>query len=86
MTLSLGSTLRVIFADRTEELPIDGDPMAMEDQAFVRAVAEGRSDLIRSDYGSAIRTLAVTVACDRSARSGQPVDVRRLLAAEAPDI
>ncbi len=86
MTLSLGSTLRVIFADRTEELPLDGDPMATEDQAFVRAVAEGRSDLIRSDYGSAVRTLAVTVACDRSARSGQPVDVPRLLAAEAPDI
>lgn len=85
MTLSLGGTLRAIFPDRTEELPLDADPLAAEDQAFVRAVAEGRADLIRSDYQNGVRTLAVTIASDRSARSGRPVDVPQLLAAEAPN-
>ena len=86
MTLSLGEKLRAIFADRSEEFPLDAAPMAAEDRAFVQAVAEGRPDLIRSDYESGVRTLAVTIAGDRSARNGRPVDVPELLAAEAPDV
>ncbi len=84
LTLSLGEGLRAIWADRVEETPADPDPIAAEDRAFVRAVAEGRPELIRSDYANAVRTLAVTIAADRSARTGRPVDVPALLAAEAP--
>ncbi len=85
LTLSLGSTLRASYADRTEETALDSDPIAAEDAAFIRAVAEDRRDLIQSDYANGVRTLAVTIANDRSARSSQPVDVRDLLRAEAPD-
>lgn len=86
LTLSLGSALKATSADGVEEVPLDGEPMAAEDRAFVQAVKEGRSDLIRSDYENGVRSLAVTVANDRSARSGQPVDVRRLIADEAPNL
>jgi myo-inositol 2-dehydrogenase / D-chiro-inositol 1-dehydrogenase len=86
MTLSLGTTLRAIFADRTEEIALDTDALFAEDQAFVRAVATHRPELIRSDYTNGLRTLAVTIANDRSARSGHPVNVPQLLAAEAPGI
>lgn len=86
LTLSIGKTLRVLTAAGAEEFPLDTDMMAVQDAAFVRAVAEGRPDPIRADYASAVRTLAVTVAGDRSAREGRPVDVAELLAREAPGV
>jgi hypothetical protein len=73
--------LRAMYIDHTDEWPADTDMMVREDRAFIQAVAAGRPELIKSDYADAVRTLAVTVANDRSARSGQPVDVRALLAA-----
>lgn len=85
LTLSLEPDLRAISADRTEELPATPNPMPTQDAAFVRAVAEGRPELLLSDYASGLRTLAVTIAGDRSARTGRPVDVLALLAAEAPN-
>jgi predicted dehydrogenase len=45
------------------------------DAAFVEAVRARDPALVRSDYHDAVRTLAVTLAADESARSGQPVDV-----------
>ncbi len=85
MTLSLGSALQVAFADRIEEIAPDPDPLATEDATFVRAIVENKRELIQSDYLNGIRTLAVTIANDRSARSGRPVDVLRLLRSEAPE-
>jgi hypothetical protein len=86
MTLSIGSTLRASFANRMEETEVDVDPMVPEDAAFVRAVAEGRPDLIMSDYENGIRTLAVTIAHNRSCRTGAAVDVPQLLASEVPGL
>ena len=57
-----------------------GDAMAALDATFIRAIAEGRPELIRADYAEAVRTLAVTLAADRSARTGQPVEPAHLLA------
>ncbi|MGW5366395.1 Gfo/Idh/MocA family protein [Actinopolymorpha pittospori] len=87
LTASLGSGLRAISADGTEEIvDSDGSPMALEDQAFVRAVAENRRELVKSDYENGVRTLAVTIANDRSARTGRPVRVSELLAEEGGNI
>lgn len=87
MTLSqsLGRPFKVITSNGTEELADSGNPMSLEDRAFVQAVAEGRPEPIQADYLSGVRTLAVTVAGERSARSGQPVAVPQLLMAEAPN-
>lgn len=79
MTLSIGSSLRVITAEGTEEIPGDSNPMAGEDEAFVEAVAQGRPELILSDYENGVRTLAVTLAGEQSARTGQPVTVASLM-------
>lgn len=86
LVLSLGSTLRASTPDGTEETPLDDEPMAAEDRAFVRAVAEGRPELVRSDYENAVRTLAATIAADRAQRTGRTIDIRELLAAEAPNL
>ena len=84
LNLAIGGGLRVVTGDDAVEEPDAGDAMARQDAAFVRAVADGRPDLVRSDYASAVRTLAVTVAAERSARSGRPIEVARLLAEEVP--
>ncbi|HET7560090.1 MAG TPA: Gfo/Idh/MocA family oxidoreductase [Limnochordia bacterium] len=84
LTLSLDSGLTVITQGGTEELPREGNAMALEDAAFVKAVGEGRREGILSDYHNGVRSLAVTLAGERSARTGRVIDVAQLLADEAP--
>jgi myo-inositol 2-dehydrogenase / D-chiro-inositol 1-dehydrogenase len=50
-------------------------PDASIDAAFVEAVRTGDRSLILSDYEDAVRTLALTLAADESARTGGPVEV-----------
>ena len=81
--LLLGNRLQVVDAGGEREWPMDDhDPLMAESAAFVRAVAEGRPDLVRSTYESGVRTLAVTIAADRSERLGVPVDVAALIQEE----
>lgn len=79
--LSLGNdNLRVVTEDGAEQVTEAGDAMAALDAAFIRAIGEGRPELIRADYADAVRTLAITLAADRAARTGQPVEPTQLLA------
>ena len=48
----------------------DGDLM---NRAFIEAVRSGKQEGILSDFADAARTLAVTLACQRSAETGQPI-------------
>lgn len=73
-----GTTLRVTVAGKSEEHRFTGAPMLAEDQAFVEAVARKDPNRVRSPYADAARTLAVTLAAEESARTGQPVDVATL--------
>lgn len=83
--LSIGQELRLRAFDDNGEVdePMAGDPLLEESAAFVRAVAEGRPELIQSTYENGVRTLAVTLAADRSERRGAPIDVPALLREEA---
>lgn len=81
LILSLGNdALRIATPTGVEEVVGAVDAMAAADAAFIGAVAAGNPGLLRADYGDAVRTLAVTLAADRAARSGGPVEVRTLLA------
>ncbi len=84
LTLTYTGGVRLTTPAGKQELPREANPMLNEDQAFVTAVAEGKPELIVSDYASGVRTLAVTMAADLSARRGQPVDVEDMLRKEAP--
>lgn len=75
--------IHVADDDGESEEPMEGDPLLEESRGFVNAVALGRRDLVLSTYESGVRTLAVTLAADRSERTGQPVDVPTLLRDEA---
>lgn len=88
MTLShnLGGPLQVQTKSGVEEVPETADAMLEQDRAFVQAIAEGRPELIRSDYRNGIRTLAVTLAGEMSARTQRPVDVDALLKETVPGL
>lgn len=75
-----GQHLRIATPTGVEELTNAADPMATLDQTFVKAVATGQRDLLLSDYADAVRTLAVTLAGERAARTGQAVLLPHLLA------
>ena len=62
---------------------MSGDPLLEESRGFVEAVGQGRPELVLSSYESGVRTLAVTLAADRSERTGQPFDVPTFLRDEA---
>lgn len=62
-------------ANRREEFSARDNPYLSEDRAFIEAIRTGNGSLIRSPYADAVRTLAVTLAADESARIGKPVRV-----------
>lgn len=57
----------------------DDDPYAREVVAFVEAVRTRSTTPIRSPYGDAVRSLAVTEAVTCSMRRGEPVEVAEFL-------
>lgn len=57
------------------DLPGWRNPNNAEDDAFIKAVQTGDRSGILSDYGDALRTLAVTLAINKSCEMGQPVAV-----------
>ncbi|NIM04240.1 MAG: hypothetical protein GTN69_04100 [Armatimonadetes bacterium] len=75
-----GNTLRLQYADRKENFTFENDPYVDEDRAFVEALKSGRGDGILSSYQDAVRTLAVTLAANRSAEEGRPVSVEEMFA------
>lgn len=66
---------RAIQAGREEIVRGGNNPYLEEDQAFVRAIQTGDPSHIRSPYADAVKTLAVTLAANRSAETGEPVAV-----------
>ncbi len=49
--------------------------MLDEDTAFVQAVKSGKRAAIKSNYADALKTLAVTLAANQSAKTGKTVKV-----------
>ncbi|GIX06247.1 MAG: hypothetical protein KatS3mg115_0650 [Candidatus Poribacteria bacterium] len=45
------------------------------DHAFIEAIRTNRPELIQSDYADGLRTCAVTLAANQSAREGRPIRV-----------
>jgi myo-inositol 2-dehydrogenase/D-chiro-inositol 1-dehydrogenase len=66
--------LAVTLGTETERLT---RPDRSIDEVFVTAVRTGDRSAIRSDYFDAMRTLAVTLAANQSARESMPVPVAR---------
>jgi len=68
-----GGNLKEIVRERTTEYRSRANAYHVEDQAFVHALRTGDPSRILSDYADAVKTHAITVAANESARSGKPV-------------
>ncbi|HEX3000502.1 MAG TPA: Gfo/Idh/MocA family oxidoreductase [Armatimonadota bacterium] len=70
-----GGQLTITAADKEqpEVIPSAINPSLREDQTFIAAVQSGDPAGIRSPYADALKTLAVTLACNESARSGKTI-------------
>jgi predicted dehydrogenase len=56
----------------------DGDAGMLCDGTFVDAVLSGDASKIRSPYEDALKSLAVTLACEQSMKRGQPLKVEAI--------
>lgn len=74
-----GGQYREISAGRTMTLTGGNNPYFEEDRAFIEAVVSKDASGIRSNYTDAVKTLAVTLASNQSAKTGDVVDITSLL-------
>lgn len=81
MLLSVNESRTVIrHADgESEEIQSQVDDNLEMNRTFIQAVGTGNQAGIRSPYDDALRTLAVTLACQRSAETGQPIPLEAFL-------
>ncbi len=68
-----GGQFRAVQAGREEIIKGGNNPYAEEDKVFIQAVQTGDGSAIRSPYRDAARSLAVSLAANRSAETGAPV-------------
>ena len=74
-----GGNVKVIEGDRTEERRTRTNPTLVEDQLFIDAVEAKDGAKIRSTYSDALRSMAVSLACNLSAERREPVELKEVL-------
>jgi predicted dehydrogenase len=81
MVLSVNDKKSVVrHADgRTQEFTRQVDDNYLLNKAFIEAARAGNQGAILSDYADAARTLAVTLACQRSAERGEPINLAEFM-------
>jgi predicted dehydrogenase len=67
-----------IIPEGAATVPVSPEPVPSIDQAFVEGVRTGNRSLVRSPYGDALKSAAVTLAANQSAREGRPVAVPKV--------
>lgn len=75
LVVEIHGDLKVIRPGHTEIFTGGANPMLEENRAFIGAVKTGDASGILSTYADAVKTLAVTLACNESAATGRPVKV-----------
>jgi len=69
-------SLRVLRAGKEPvEIAGEADVFPVEDAAFIKAVRSGKREGIMSPYDDAVKTLAISVAANKSMKTGRPVKV-----------
>jgi predicted dehydrogenase len=74
LLLRYGRELQVI-PEGAAAISVSPEPVPSIDEAFVQAIRTGNRSLVRSPYGDGLRSAAVTIAANQSAREGKPVAV-----------
>ncbi len=68
-----GGSLRIVEGRHTEEFRSAVNGHLETDRAFVKAVKTKKQSHIKSSYADAVKTLAVTLAANKSAQTGRAV-------------
>lgn len=74
-----GREVRVIFREGARIFRELSDPTFRMNRSFVRAVDIGDKSGIRTQYSDSVKTLAVTLAANESAREGKAINLREFL-------
>jgi predicted dehydrogenase len=67
-----------ILPEGSAQIEVSADPVLSIDEAFVQAIRTGDRTLVRSPYADGLRSAAVSIAANQSAREGRPVSVPRV--------
>jgi predicted dehydrogenase len=67
-----------LLPEGSGEIELPTEPIPSIDEAFVQAIRQRDPSLIRSPYPDALKTAAVTLAANQSAREGRPIAVPRV--------
>lgn len=78
LVLEIHGDLKVIEPGHTEVFTSGANSMLAENRVFIDSIRSGDGQDIRSTYNDAMKTLAVTLACNKSAVTGRPVKVKSL--------
>ncbi|MDH7601359.1 MAG: Gfo/Idh/MocA family oxidoreductase [Armatimonadota bacterium] len=78
LIVEIHGDLKVIQPGYTQIFTGGVNAMQEENRAFIKAVKTGDRSDIRSTYEDAVKTLAVTLACNESAAAGKPIKVPEL--------
>lgn len=70
-----GTTLTIIEKDNTTTYQSNVDFYEEQDRAFIEAVRTNNQDLVLASYGEGLKTLAVTLAANRSNEVGETVQM-----------
>jgi len=73
--------LTVVTPQSRQEYPNDGDAYLNLNQAFVSALERGDASFIHSSVPKMLPSLALTLAANESARTGQPVNLNQFMQA-----
>ena len=71
-------SVKINYGDKTEEIPEKSNLFVKENEAFIQAVSEKKQELVCSDYADALKTLALTLAANKSIETGKVEKVERL--------
>ena len=70
--------LKIITPDEVHEHHPKVNPTVAINAAFVDAVRTGEKDNIRSPYSNSVKTLAISLAANKSDETGEPVRIADL--------
>lgn len=73
--LQLGRGGVNILPEGAATIEIEDKPTLNLDQAFIEAILTGDRSLVKNDYEDGLKTTAITLAANESAKTGKPVKV-----------